>query len=296
MTITSVTSVRLAEFLGCEHRGNEIAIKWATTLDNPCRNHLAFCVSTNSLLIDSWSGLSGVIIGPRELSVPDSCVLIVSDRPRRDFGRALQEFFVSKKISSVSSSAIIHPSAILGNSVSIGHNVVIEEDVVIQDDVEIGNNATVLARTVIGQRCVIGSNTVLGSIGFGFEKDEDDDWIRIPHIGNLIIGEDVEIGSSTVIARGTISSTRIGRNCKVDDNVFIAHNVQVGENTVIIANSEISGSVKIGHGVWIAPGVTIIEGVKIGNDSLIGIGSVVIKDVPPGVVAVGNPARILRER
>jgi len=289
-------SAQIARLLNCEHRGNENPVAWATTLDSPIDSHLAFCIDSNSELLDAWSGISGTIIGPQNLVVPDGCAHVVSESPRRDFGLVLQAFFESKRNPTIATTAVIHPSAKIGNSVSIGHHAVIEENVEIKDHVVIGNNTTVLARTIIGERSIIGSNSVLGSIGFGLEKDTENKWIRIPHIGRLEIGADVEIGSSTVIARGTIAATRIGNHCKIDDNVFIAHNVQVGENTVIIANSEISGSVHIGRDAWIAPAVTIIEGVSIGDNSLVGIGSVVIRDVPNDVVAVGNPARVLRNR
>lgn len=296
MVQTMTNSAEIAELLHCEHLGEVIPIVWATTLDMPVDNHVAFCIDPDSALLNTWNGFAGLLIGPQSIHLPTLCTHIVSDNPRRDFGRVLQEFFVRTRSQGIAPSAVIHPSALIGKTVSIGHNSVIEEDVIIGDNVTIGNNTTVLARTRIGDRSIIGSNTVLGSIGFGLEKDEQNKWIRIPHIGWLEIGSDVEIGSSTVIARGTINSTNIANHCKIDDNVFVAHNVYVGENTVIIANSEISGSVKIGRDAWIAPSVTIIEGVSIGDNTLVGIGSVVLRDIAANVVAVGNPARVLRDR
>jgi UDP-3-O-[3-hydroxymyristoyl] glucosamine N-acyltransferase LpxD len=289
-------SAQLAEFLDCLHLGEVRPVIWATTLDAPQSNHLTFCTDPASTQLEKWNKVSGVIIGPKDLSSPASCAHVVSDYPRRDFGLVLREFFVPAAMAEIASSAVIHESAVIGRRVSIGSNSVVEEGVVLGDDVTIGHNTTVLARTQIGDRSTIGSNTVLGSVGFGLEKDDQNNWFRIPHIGRLEIGSDVEIGSSTVIARGTISATRIGKFCRIDDNVFIAHNVEIEENTVIIANSEISGSVKIGRNAWIAPGVTIIEGVSVGENTLVGIGSVVIRDIMPNVVAVGNPARVLRDR
>lgn len=296
MVQITTDSAQIAEFLNCEHLGEVVPVVWATTLDTSMSNHLAFCIDPSSPHLEKWNHISGVILAPRGLSTPRGCTHVVSENPRRDFGRVLQEFFVSVVTPEIASTAVINSAAVLGKRVSIGHNSVIEEDVVLGDDVIIGNNTTVLARTRIGERTVVGSNTVLGSIGFGLERDELGNWIRIPHIGRLEIGSDVEIGSSTVIARGTISATTIGNHCKIDDNVFLAHNVQVGENTVIIANSEVSGSVTIGRDAWIAPGVTIIEGVSIGDNSLVGIGSVVIRNIEANVVAVGNPARVIRSR
>lgn len=296
MVQTTTPSAQIAEFLNCEHLGEVVPVVWATTLDSPVENHVAFCVDPASIHLKTWNGITGLLIGPAALNKPVGCTHLVSEQPRRDFGRMLQEFFRPPITPGISLSVNIHSTAVIGSDVTIGHNTVIEENVVIGKNVTIGNNTTVLARTRIGDRSVIGSNTVLGSLGFGLERDEQNSWIRIPHIGWLEIGSDVEIGSSTVIARGTISATKIANHCKIDDNVFIAHNVQVGENTVIIANSEVSGSVRIGRDAWIAPAVTIIEGVSIGDNSLIGIGSVVIRDIAANVVAVGNPARVLRDR
>ena len=296
MAQVPISSAQIAEFLNCQHLGEVLPAVWATTLDMPVEHHLAFCINPGSEYLKTWNGVAGILIGPSTLKAPEGCTHLASEHPRRDFGRVLQKFFAPTVAPAISQNAIIHPNAVIGSNVTIGHNTVIEEDVVIGSNVTIGNNTTVLARTQIGDRSIVGSNTVLGSLGFGLEKDELGNWIRIPHIGRLEVGSDVEIGSSTVIARGTIGETKIGNHCKIDDNVFIAHNVQVGENTVIIANSEVSGSVKIGRDVWIAPAVTVIESVSIGDNSLIGIGSVVIRDVPENVVAVGNPARVLRKR
>jgi UDP-3-O-[3-hydroxymyristoyl] glucosamine N-acyltransferase LpxD len=296
MAQVPTTSVHIAEFLHCKHLGDVLPVVWATTLDSPSEHHLAFCIDPDSAHLQMWNGVAGVVIGPATLNLPKGCTHLVSEYPRRDLGRVLQEFFVPTVTPGISLNANIHPTAVIGSDVTIGHNTVIEQNVVIGSNVTIGHNTTVLAYTHVGDRSIIGSNTVLGSVGFGLEKDELGNWTRLPHIGRVEIGSDVEVGSSTVIARGTIGETKIGNHCKIDDNVFIAHNVQVGENTVIIANSEVSGSVSIGKGAWIAPAVTIIEGVSIGDNTLIGIGSVVIRDIEANVIAVGNPARILRQR
>jgi UDP-3-O-[3-hydroxymyristoyl] glucosamine N-acyltransferase len=110
------------------------------------------------------------------------------------------------------------------------------------------------------------------------------------------MGNNIEVGALTCICRGTIDDTLIGDNVKIDDHVFIAHNVQIGENSVVIAGAEVSGSVKIGKNSWIGPQSTIINGVEIGESSMVGIGAVVTKPVTNNVIVAGNPAKVLRRK
>ena len=134
----------------------------------------------------------------------------------------------------------------------------------------------------------------IGTQGFGFERDEHGVPVRIPHLGEVRLGLDVEIGACTVIARGTIGDTIIGDHVKLDDHVFVAHNVEIGESTLVVAGAVICGSVKIGKRCWIGANSTIKEHVKIGDDAFVGMGAVVLDDVAENAVVVGNPARFLR--
>lgn len=136
---------------------------------------------------------------------------------------------------------------------------------------------------------------VVGEAGFGFKRDEQGVPVRIPHIGGVSIGENVEIGACSVVARGTVGDTVLGDNVKLDDHVFVAHNVEIGESTLVVAGAVICGSARIGKRCWIGAGALIKEHVTVGDDSLIGMGAVVLQDVPPNSVMVGNPARRLRD-
>jgi len=120
--------------------------------------------------------------------------------------------------------------------------------------------------------------------------------IRIGHMGGVVIGDEVEIGAHCSIAQGTIEPTQIHDHVKIDDCVFIAHNVCIGENSYIIAGAEISGSADIGRGVWISPEVAVINGVSIGDGAFVGIGAVVIRDVEPDTVVAGVPAKPMGHR
>lgn len=190
----------------------------------------------------------------------------------------------------------IHNTAIISDKAKIGENVYIGPYCVI-GDVEIGNNTIILSNVriydnvQIGNNCFIKEGSVIGGAGFGYEIDENGNRFRFPQIGGVIIGNNVEIGSNTCIDRGALSDTIIKDYVKIDNLCHIAHNVEIGENSMIIACSEISGSCCIGKNSWISPNVSIRDWRKIGNNSLVGIGSVVVKDVPENEIWMGNPAR-----
>lgn len=296
MKFASVSSEEIALHLGLSHAGETVQVSRVSPVDEPEQGALSFCIDPSSDALSKWSNFVGAMIAPENASIPRSCSHIISKNPRADYAIAVRTFFASSREVGVATSSFIDASAEIGLDVFIGQNAVIEANVRIGARTTIGHNSTILRGSVIGDDVTIGHNTVVGSVGFGLEEDENGDWIRIPHLGNVVIEDNVEIGSSSVIARGTIKETRIGQNCKIDDNVFIAHNVQIARNVVVIANAEVSGSVRIGENCWIGPAVTVLEKVNIGAHSMIGLGSVVIRDVEPGTVVVGNPGKMLRNR
>lgn len=224
------------------------------------------------------------------------CNYIIVENPRLTFKQIIELFFMEKEIIyEIAKSAFIHPTAIISSNVKIGHNVVIEQNVVIEDFTIIGSNTVLLKNTHIGKRVKIGCNTTIGGIGFGYEKNEKNEYELIPHIGNVIIEDDVEIGNNTTIDRAVLGSTRIKKNVKIDNLVHIAHGVEIDENSLIIANAMIAGSVKIGKNSWIAPSASILNKKIIGDNVVVGMGAVVIKNVASEDVVAGNPAKSLKK-
>ena len=164
------------------------------------------------------------------------------------------------------------------------------------ENVVIGHNTVIHANTIIKDNVKIGCNCVVGSVGFGYEKDETGAYVFIPHIGNVILEEFVEIGNCTTIDKAVMGSTILRKNVKVDNLVHIAHGVDIGENSLIIANAMIGGSTKIGKNVWVAPSSSLINKIEIADDAIIGLGAVVTKSVNKGITVIGNPARPLEKR
>lgn len=178
----------------------------------------------------------------------------------------------------------------IGNNVMIFPNVYISENVVIGDDTVIYAGARIHHNCQIGSKCIIHSGVVVGGDGFGFAPHTGNDYAKIPQIGNVIIEDQVEIGSNSTIDRATIGSTIIRKGAKLDNLIQIAHNVEIGENTVIAAQTGVSGSTKIGKNcmiggqVGIIGHITIADGTRIAAQS--GVGQSLKK---PGVAWQGSP-------
>ena len=172
----------------------------------------------------------------------------------------------------------------------------IESDVIIGNNVRINHNTTILSDTVIHDNVSIGCNCTIGGVGFGYEMNAEGSYDVIPHIGNVEIMSGVEIGNNVCIDRAVLGSTLLKENVKVDNLVHIAHGVEIGENSLIIANAMIAGSVTIGKNVWIAPSSSIIQKLNIGDDSLVGIGSTVLKDVDKSTIVAGSPAKKINSK
>jgi UDP-3-O-[3-hydroxymyristoyl] glucosamine N-acyltransferase len=238
---------------------------------------------------------SGTIICSEKNTFFDNkhCNYIVSTNPRFTFKQILELFFVTDIIPFVSERAFVHPSTVMGKNCCIGHNVVIEEDCKIGDDVRIEHNTVVKSKTVIGDNVKIGCNCTIGGVGFGYEKDVQGGYTLMPHLGNVILMDSVEIGNNTCIDRAVMGSTILRENVKVDNLVHIAHGVTIGKNSLIIAHAMIGGSTQIGENVWVAPASSILNKRKIESDSVIGMGAVVIGNVNAGETIIGNPGKVL---
>ncbi len=222
-------------------------------------------------------------------------VIIISDNPKNDMVECLNRFFSEDKEIGIHPSAVVHKSVVIGKNSSIGVNSVIDKNVKIGEDCVIGANVHIQKGTVIGNRVVIRSNSTIGNWGFGFVKNEDGTNKSFPHFGNVIIEDDVQIGSSTCVDRGSLGDTIIEKGVKIDNLVHVAHNVFIGENSLIIACTMIGGSTIIGKNSWVAPSVILRNGIKIGENTTLGMGCIVTKDVDDNKSVAGSPAMELND-
>jgi UDP-3-O-[3-hydroxymyristoyl] glucosamine N-acyltransferase len=186
--------------------------------------------------------------------------------------------------------AYIEADVVLGNNVKIYPNCFIGKNVIIGDNVTIFAGAKVYSDTLIGNNCVIHSGAIIGSDGFGFAPSPDGTYKKIPQIGNVIIEDDVDIGSCTTIDRATMGSTIIRKGVKLDNQIQIAHNVEIGENTVIAAQTGVAGSTKIGKNGMIGGQVGISGHLTIGNNVRIQAQAGVGRNVKDNEILQGSPA------
>lgn len=292
-----VKASQIAKFLKLSLHGPDLDVERPVSIDNPMSWGVVFVKEWDSNVLKNLCFVRNILVltdGSFD-GTPPPFPFIVCDNPRLSFARVVQRFFCTQPQDGIAKTAIIDPTADIGSNVTIGHYSVIGPDVIIGDNVRVANHVTI-SNAVINAGCRIKSHSIIGEDGFGFEYDERGHPCRVPHTGKVVLADNVEIGAGTVICRGTVDATLVGPSTKIDDSVFIAHNVQIGMDTLIIAKTEISGSVTIGNHVWIGPSVSIKEHVNIGDGALIGIGANVLNDVGPGEVVVGNPAKFLRMR
>jgi len=212
--------------------------------------------------------------------------------------------------SKVHASSVVHSSAKIGKKCKIGANtyigknvilgdgVIIYPNVCIYDETTIGNGTVIWSGTVvrersqIGKDCIFHNNVSIGADGFGYRPSDDGKGlVKIPQIGNVIIGNNVEIGANSCVDRGKFSATIIGDGCKIDNQVQIAHNCVMGRSCIMAGHSGLAGSVTLGDGVIIGGSASIKDHTTIHSGAVVGAGSGVMNDVPAGQTVLGYPAQ-----
>jgi UDP-3-O-[3-hydroxymyristoyl] glucosamine N-acyltransferase len=251
---------------------------------------------------------------PKDFKVENRSLIRVKD-PLIAFVTIFQKFHPRSESTfhGIHPTALIHPSAKIGDNVNIGAFVTIGEGVVIGNRCQISNGVSIASRCrigedvklhpnvvlyddcILGNRVMISANSVIGADGFGYRLVQGKH-IKIPQLGYVEIGDDVEIGACTTIDRATFGGTRIGAGTKIDNLVMIAHNCQIGKNNLIVSQVGIAGSVTTGDYVIMAGQVGVADHLTIGNQVVIGAKCGVVKDVGNGVQLHGIPGRPAKEQ
>ncbi len=225
-----------------------------------------------------------------------SMVLDLFELPPPIFEVNIHPSAIVDKTATIGNGTRIGPGSYIGPNVQLGENVTVYPNVTILDETKIGSNSTIWSGAVIRERCIVGNaciihpNAVIGADGFGFRPCPERGLVKITHIGNVILGDGVEIGANSCVDRGKFSSTIVGDGCKIDNLVQIGHNSRLGRFCLMAGNSGLAGSVTLGDGVMIGGSASIKDHLTIGDGAIVGAGSGVAANVEAGKVVLGYPA------
>ncbi len=306
----SLTLAQLAEGIGADLKGDaDCIVKRVDTLDHAGAGDVTFLFNRKYRKFLEVTHASAVILGPEDVGACPVNALVMKN-PYLGYARAasLLDPQAGEYEAGIHPSACVDPSAVIDSSATIGAHVVIAAGVhvaarafigagcVIGRDVRIGPysrllaNATICHGCTIGSRCLIHPGAVLGADGFGLARDGDA-WLKVPQLGAVQVGDDVEIGANTTIDRGALKDTMIGNGVKLDNQIQIGHNVSIGEHTAIAGCAGISGSTVIGRRCMIAGGVGIAGHLEIADDVTITGMSLVTKSIrKAGIYSSSWPA------
>ena len=266
-------------------RGNaENEIDAVAPLNKAGPRHIAYCASPRYRGLIPTSAAGALVLQPEDADLFPGNALLCPE-PRVAFARIANLLHPPEKMPpGRHASAAVDATAKLANNVSIGAHAVIEGDAILEADVVIGAGAIVGARCLIGQgtrvearavimhdcligkRCVISPGAVIGGEGFGYVREQDGRWLKVPQLGRVVIGDDVDVGANTTIDRGALGDTVIGNGVKLDNLIQIAHNVRVGDDTAMAGCVGVAGSAVIGKRCMIAGGAGIVGHITVGDD------------------------------
>jgi UDP-3-O-[3-hydroxymyristoyl] glucosamine N-acyltransferase len=306
------TTAEIAKHLSGEVLGDSnTALTGFATADQAKPGDLTFAENEEFFASAEASAATAIIADQRFSS--SKKILIRVPNARIAFAKALALFFPEPvrpagihPLSVVAASAQVDPTAHIGPHCTVGERVkigarcvlqagnFIGDDSTLADEVNLFPNVTIYPRTEIGKRVRIHAGTTIGSDGYGYVLDGGFHR-KVPQIGNVTIGDDVEIGANVAIDRGALGPTIIGKGTKIDNLVQIAHNVEIGEHCIVIAQVGIAGSSKLGNYVVIAGQAGIAGHLKIGHQATIGAQAGVMTDIPDKTTWLGAPAQPDRE-
>lgn len=302
----------IAEYLGGTVSGDgDVLIGGLATLDDAGEGQLTFLANPKYASKVAGTGASAVLMG--EGGNTHGKNAIFHPNPYLAFAKLLTLFYTAPAPrlgvlpgafvapgAKIGADVTIYPGASVGPGVTVGDRVTLYPGVVLYPGASVGDDVTLYANVSIRERCRIGNRviihdgTVIGSDGFGYAPDGSS-WYKIPQIGIVVVEDDVEIGSNTVIDRAALEVTRIRRGTKIDNLVQIGHNCVIGEDCMIVSQVGISGSTQLGNHVVLGGQVGVAGHIKIGDNVMVGAKSGVAGTVGPNQILSGIPVMPHRE-
>ncbi len=295
ITVADLASLIDAEFIPIDNDLSQQQITHIAKLEAAAFGSVSFLSNQHYKQFLGSTNASAVLVDATDASAcPKNCAALISSNPRLSLAKLLQLAVTTQQDSCTG----VHKTAVLGKNVTLGENVSIGANCVIGDHCQIGANTVLLpnvtlyAHVKIGKNSCIHSGSVIGSDGFGYAVDANGDWVKMPHLSGVVVGDFVEIGSNTSVDRGMIDDTVIGNRVIIDNQVQIGHNVVIGDNTAIAGCVGIAGSTHIGKYCLIG-GASSITGHIIICDRvhLTATSSVSNSITKPGVYSSGMPVR-----
>ncbi len=232
-------------------------------------------------------------VQPREELLATKCFVVV-ENPKLVYLRIVEKYFIELPAFGVHPTAHIHPEANVHPKSYIGPFTYIGKSIVGEGTIIYGH-CHIYDKVEIGKNVMIHAGAVIGADGFGYSRNEEGEFEKFPHIGGVLIEDNVEIGANTCVDRGTLGNTIIRESAKIDNLVHIAHNCIIGKHSAVIANAMIGGSTIVGDYGWIAPSASLMNGLTTGARATVGLGAVVTKNIPDGETWAGVPAQPLKD-
>ena len=283
---------------GCELHGDpDIEVNHVATLSGANDQSISFLANSAYRSQLDTTSAAAVIVGPDDLEACPAAALL-SPNPYLVYAHIANDLHPPRPLEpgidpsarvadgctipescQVAPGAVVESGVVLGERVFIGPNVVVGRDSTLGDDTRVMSGVILYHGVRIGQRCIFHGGVVIGADGFGIAPDGTGAWTKVPQIGSVLIGDDVEIGANTTIDRGAIEDTVIHEGVKLDNHIQVAHNVSIGAHTVIAALTGISGSVKIGARCHIGGHAGFAGHIEVTDDVIITAGTPVIGSI-----------------
>lgn len=285
--------------------GNDFYVYRPASLNNPKNNAVMFITEAFMSFSDKLRSVTQCLVYwpisvvlPEDIALRHAVVLCsnphfqycmffkennIENLPKPEVTDCIGGAFISRK-AKIGANAVIFPGVYIGGDVTVG------------DNVYIGSGARLIGEIHIGNNVEIRENAVIGADGLTTDRDENGKAVTMPQFGGVVMEDNVQIGANTVVARGAIDDTIIKADSKIDNSCFISHNVIIGADTFIVGETIMFGSSSTGDRVLISGNSIVGNYVNIGDDSVLGIGSSAIKDIPPRKIAYGTPAKVVRDR